>query len=246
MLRRLELPAQAMTMRMTQMSVVANNLANLNTTGYKRDETFVESLKKEMAAREANQTSKSVPTVKLAIDFSDGSLTETKRPLDLALSGSGLFVVETPQGEAYTRNGRFTLNAEYILTTLDGFPVLGEGGPIEINIEQYQPNEILVNSMGEVLLDGNLIDRLRIVAPEDPGMLQKRGANLFELTEEGVVQPVEKPQVRQGFLEDSNVEAVREMMTMLEILHSFEMDQKMVRTMDQILGQAREIGEYRS
>ena len=128
----------AMTMQMAKMETITNNLANISNKGFKREELFVRELKKTVSELDGSGFSEetSVPYVGARIDFSQGPLEGTNRPLDVAISGSGLFSVETPDGEAYTRDGRFTLNQEGILVTSDGHPVLGEGGPIEINVQK--------------------------------------------------------------------------------------------------------------
>lgn len=249
MLRRLELNGHSMISRMAQLEVVTNNLANISTSGFKRDNVFVNALKEKLTFYEegGERIESHYPTSSLSGDFTQGNLVETNRPLDVAISGEGFFIVETPQGEAYTRNGKFTMNAGNILTTFDGQIVLGEGGPIEIDNQQKSPNEILINESGEIYLDGNLIDKLQIVAPEDPQKLMKKGANLFQFANASSgMQPVESASVKQGFIEDSNVNPVVEMIRMMEILQQFEMEQKVIRTQDDLLGQAADqIGRLR-
>ncbi len=239
MLNRLEMSGQAMITRMAQLEVLTNNVANVSTTGYKRDESFFQSVKRKELDLGTRPEPRDFPVADARIDLSQGSLSQTNRPFDLALSGQGFFTVEAPTGEAFTRNGQFTLNRDNLLVTVDGFPVLGEGGPIEINLEQNAANELLINESGEIFLDGSLIDKLQIVTVTDPNDLEKKGQNLFHLKPgRGPALPVEAPSVKQGFLEDANVDAVAEMVAMLEVLQQFEMGQRLARTEDDLLHQA--------
>ncbi|MFQ5705964.1 MAG: flagellar hook-basal body protein [bacterium] len=240
MLKGLELTGRSMATRMAQMDAITNNLANISTRGFKRDMVFIHSVAENLRQIDRKDGSVQHRTVaSTTLDLTQGSLVGTERPLDLAISGDGFFVVETSEGAAYTRNGQFTLNAEGVLTTLDGKVVLGEGGAIEINIDQKTPNQILINEQGEILLDGNLIDKLQIVAPENPNKLLKAGANLFKLADETTsMQPVELVSVKQGFLEESNVNPMLEMIAMMENLQHFQMDQKIIKTEDEMLGRA--------
>lgn len=241
MLDRLELSGYSMVNRMAQLELVSNNVANLNTTGYKRDDVFVQAVNRQLdRLTRAGQTAPArFPYALQRLDFSQGSLAETNEPLDVAISGDGFFVIETPDGEAYTRNGRFTLNPDNVLTNMDGDPVLGQGGSIQIQTDENSPNEILINGQGEIFLDNNIVGQLQIVRAENPDGLVKIGGNLFRPTDpEAVMIPVEEPAVRQGFLEDANVNAVAEMINMMELVRQFEIDQKVVHTQDELLERA--------
>ncbi|TDI78540.1 MAG: flagellar basal-body rod protein FlgF [Caldithrix sp.] len=245
MLNRLAMAGHAMTMQMAKMETITNNLANISTKGFKREELFVRELKKTVSELDGSGFSEetSVPYVGARIDFSQGPLEGTNRPLDVAISGSGLFSVETPDGEAYTRDGRFTLNQEGILVTSDGHPVLGEGGPIEINVQENFATDIVINGSGEILLDGNIIDKFKTVSTENPADFYKIGSNLFQLKPGVEATALETVEVKQGFLESSNVDSITEMVTMIDLMHQYEMAQKMIKSQDAILGKAaNEIG----
>jgi flagellar basal-body rod protein FlgF len=240
MLDELEIAGNAMQHRMTQLEVVSNNLANANTVGYKRDDLFVHELDqqiKEQAYPHSGSTK--VPNPGELIDFSQGALVGTGRPFDVAISGNGLFTIETPAGTAYTRDGRFELNREGILTTMDGFAVLGEGGAIEVDMQQFTENDVVINDVGEVILDNNVIDKLQIVQVGDPRNFIKAGSNLFHLADQvGQPAPLENPGVRHKFLEQSNVEPVTEMVAMMEIFHFFQTSHKMIQAQDSTLNKA--------
>jgi flagellar basal-body rod protein FlgG len=237
MLDRLEMLGHAMINRMNQMEVVTNNLANINTRGFKRDQIFVNALKEELQALGyPDAVDEMVPQTGSTPDFSQGALAGTNRVLDVAISGDGLFAVEAPQGEVYTRDGRFTVNQEGILTNQDGLAVVGQGGPIELDMQQYTPKDIIINDQGEILMDGNIIDVLKIVSIQNPNDFVKIGGNLFTLAENAGTPPLaENVVVKQQFLEESNVNPVEEMVTMMEIFHLYETGQRLLRAQDQTL-----------
>ncbi len=226
-----------MVTRMNQMDVVANNLANINTTGFKRDELFWNELEKRIKVRQFNkfEGAAHIPATGDTIDFSQGSLKSTGRPFDVAISGDGLFSVQTPRGEAYTRDGRFTLNQDGILVNQDGMSVLGEGGEIEIDLQTTTPSQVVINDQGEVLVDGAIVDKLKVVSIDDPAAFTKIGGNLYGRNGRGQAPPVETVSLRQGFLEDSNVNPVEEMVRMIEIFHFYQTGQKMIQSQDRLL-----------
>lgn len=231
MLEAIQLSTEGMNFRIAQQEVIANNLANVNTIGFKRDTVFQEELKGASESLESN--------VKEITVFQQGSLRDTKNPLDFALDGRGFFAVQTPEGTRYTRNGHFQLDHSGQLVLDDGLVIMGENGPIEVR------GEITVNERGEVYHEKNLVDRFRIVTFNEPYPLKKVGNSLFALTAE--VSPeviVEGMSVKQGFLEESNVDPIKEMVNMMTIFRYFEADQKVIRTQDEILRLAvNEIGK---
>jgi len=250
MLERLKLSGNSMINRMAELDTVSNNLANQSTSGFKRDKVFVNELQQQIQrlsaepirlGGQAAQSTAGVtqPAFDSIIDFTQGSLEGTGNPFDAAISGDGLFMVETPQGEAFTRDGRFTMNPDGVLSTLDGNAVLGEGGPIEIDLQQNSPTQLLINDKGEILLNNSVIDTLRIVSAQNPQNFEKIGANLFRLMP-GVDEPgpAEDFAVKQGFLEESNVNAIEEMVAMIDILHQYQIAEKSVKTEDSVLNRA--------
>ena len=217
----------SMRPKMTRMEVIANNLANINSTGFKRDRVFIEMLKESGAAS------------------SDGSLQPTNNPFDLALEGTGFFAVDTPNGLRLTRNGHFKLAPDGSLVTAEGFHVQGENGNVVIpNVDKLQQGNITINEAGEVLSDREPLTRLRIVTVANPDQLQKDQQALLIPGPDQI--PVSVPQdqlhVRQGFLEESNVDAIEEMTAMIEISRSFETDQKIIQSQDATLDRSMDIG----
>lgn len=220
--------------------IVTNNLANASTTGYKQDVTVVanfgELLKKNMNAIELTGMDNSAqvvvndnPTlaIKQKTNFAKGNLARTDMEFDFALDGNGFFAVSTPNGVRYTRNGSFTVDAEGILKTKDGAIVLGQNGPIKIKGNKFE-----VKEDGTILVNNQVVDKLAIVDFQDYGALVKEGATYFKLSRDTQQIPA-NTRVLQGFLETSNVNPIKEMVNMVNILRSFEMSQKVLQSQDE-------------
>jgi flagellar basal-body rod protein FlgF len=210
-----------------QLDVVANNVANVNTAGYKSDSSLFEEFLKS-GAHEDNfvGSDRSVSYVQDRAtfrDFSQGPSEQTKNPLDVAIDGSGFLVVQTAAGERYTRDGGLQMNNTGQLVTAAGNPVLGTSGPI---VFQPTDHDINVSPDGTVtVLEGNartdsIRGKLRLVSFPDAQKLLKEGLNLYA-SGEGSPQPDLKSQVRQGFIEKSNVNAVAEMSRMIEVTRAY-------------------------
>lgn len=181
-----------------------------------------------------------------------GALKETKNPFDLALNGQGFFVVQTPEGERLTRNGSFLIGPEGYIVTKEGYPLLGENGPIPAkanNIKIDEDGKVFVNmkymedprrlvSMEENEWDQTAhIDDLRIVNVDRPRYLQKQGSSLYLANENSGealnIQFGSRPKIEQGFIEASNVNAVAEMVKMIEVNRAYEANQKVIQAEDQ-------------
>jgi len=211
-----------------QLDVIANNVANVNTAGYKADNSlFEEHL--TSGAHEDNfvGNDRRVSYVQdrgTFRDFSQGAAEQTKNPLDVAIDGSAFLVVQTPAGERYTRDGGMQLNNVGQLVTVAGNPVLGTGGPI---IFQPTDHDINVTPDGTItVVEGNgrtdsIRGKLRLVNFPDAQKLLKEGLNLYTAGEGGAPQADTKSTVRQGFIEKSNVNAVAEMSRMIEVSRAY-------------------------
>ncbi len=228
-----------------RLNSITNNLANVNTTGYKRDQlafadTFVMFAHDQIMEPVATVRSKKlfpepihIAKPRLAVsqtDFTQGSLRVTGAPLDVALHGEGFLKVQTPDGDYYTRNGHFRQSADGTLITEQGWPVLGTGGPIVI-----PPNaQVHISEDGQIFNGDEVLGQLQVVSFEDPTILEKRGRNLFQ--PRAGVQPAEQPAegtvVTQGFLETANVEVVTEMVNMIEAQRQFEAYTKVMQSTD--------------
>lgn len=232
----------ALNLQELKQEVWANNIANLDTPGFKKELTWAE------AAREANlfrflgsqnpyslgrMTAGVQPGTEKLTDFSPGRLEETGNYLDLAIEGEGFFVVSTPSGEAYTRAGNFQLDEEGRLVTVSGYPVVGEGGEIILPAG----GSVSVDEEGNISVDGEEVDRLRIVDFLNRAVLRKSGENLF--VAEGVIpQETTNFELRQGFLEKSNLDPVEAMVTMMEALREYEIAQRILVSQDEALQKA--------
>lgn len=210
--------------KLSQHDYVTHNLANANTPGYKAERLiFVRRPETDPMAEDSFSHD---PVV--LIDHSPGTLQKTGNPLDVAIQGEGYFVIETKDGERYTRNGSFTLNQNGELITLSGDAVLGEGGRITISGKKIE-----ISNTGAVSADGSEVGRLKIVDFKKKDALVKRGAGLFEASGGAEQAALENPEVRAGYLETSNVQAVKEMIEMIDIQRSFEAYLKIMQTMSE-------------
>ncbi len=211
-----------------QMDVVANNLANVNTNGFKTDASlFQEYLK--TGAHEDNfiGSDRAVSYVQDSgtyRDLTQGAVQPTNNPLDLAIDGDAYLVVQTAGGERYTRDGGLQLNSQGQLVTVAGDTVLGGSGPI---VFQPTDHDINVSPDGTVtVLEGNgttdaIRGKLRLVRFASAQRLLKEGSNLYSAGEAGPAQPDVKSQIRQGFIEKSNVNSVAEMSRMIEVTRAY-------------------------
>lgn len=235
---------QAMRPKMTRLETLANNLANINSTGFKKDKLFVQMLNEQTDGPGQGGDLDGV-RVKSYVDFTEGSLEETGNPLDVALQGPGFFAVTTPAGTRYTRAGSFRFDTEGKLVTQDNLPVQGADGVIRLPQTRLDARDgIRVLENGEVMLDKDLLGRLRIVHFPAQTELMKDGQAFFR-TAPGQAMlegPGEATRVRQGFLEESNVEGIEEMMAMIELNRSFETDQKALQALDASLERSMDVG----
>ncbi len=235
----------SMRPKMTRMEVIANNLANINTTGFKRDRVFVRMLEESSNARPDGRSDLSGVETQRAIDLSPGVMRQTGNPFDLAIAGEGFFAVETPRGVRLTRNGNFSLSENGTLVTAEGYPVLGTNGQIRMpNMEKNRQDKITIQPSGEVVHNDEPLGSLRIITAENPAAFQKDHESLLFVNEGEILKnlPPEALSIRQGFLEESNVEGIEEMIAMIELSRAFETDQRMIQSQDATLDRTMDIG----
>lgn len=217
----------------TRMEIISNNLANIDTAGYKADRAIFRVADYETA--EQPQLKGGMPPAilpfELATDHSPGNQKDTGNPLDLAIEGNGFFCIETPDGVMYTRNGNFALDPEGALVTHDGLAVLGDRGAVVID-----GDEVIIDGEGNVQIDGEISDTLRIADFEDASGLRKAGNSLFAPAPGVFEIEAEGFEVRQGTVELSNVDAVETMTEMIETHRTFEAYQKIIRAMGEATG----------
>jgi len=211
-----------------KLDVVANNVANVNTAGFKADRPMFEEYLRS-GAHEDNFVGRDrnvsyVQDRGTFKDFTQGALEQTKNPLDVAVDGSGFLVVQTAGGERYTRDGGLQLNNVGQLVTVTGDAVLGTSGPIVL---QPTDHDVNVSPDGTVtVLEGSsrtdsIRGKLRLVSFADAQQLLKEGSNLYSAGDGAAAQPDTQSQVRQGFIEKSNINSVAEMSTMIEVNRAY-------------------------
>lgn len=213
-----------------QLNIVANNLANMNTSGFKGEKMmFVEHLTKSKGGHKPiSEKVAYVRDIATVRDFSEGPLEKTGNPLDLAISGEGFFIIQTDQGNQYTRNGRFQLDAGGQLVNQQGHPVLAEGG----NPIFFAPGDtnISISRDGTVASDTGDIGKLSLVQFENAQELRPGAGGLFST--EAVPEPVEDPHIEQGMLEGSNVLPIIEMTRMIDVHRTYDSVKSMIERED--------------
>jgi len=265
--------ASGMVVQMNRMDEIANNLANVDLNGYKKD-TAIEKAFPEMLMRRMNDngvytfplgsvdTTPIVGTIGTGVEtnevytnFAQGPLKQSDNEFDMALEGSGFFTVQTPQGERLTRNGAFLVDKDGYLVTKSGDQVMGENGPIKL-----KKNNFVVDQDGVVWQNATFaaddrrlvsqqenqwenierVDRLQLVDVTRKRYLHKQGDSYWQATDESgpaqVIRPDVRPKVRQGWLEGSNVNAVQEMVEMIEVNRAYDANQRTVQTEDALIG----------
>jgi flagellar basal-body rod protein FlgF len=211
-----------------ELDVIANNIANVNTGGFKADGNVFQ----EHINPVARSDRFAAPDRRLSFvldratwhDLSRGPVQPTGNPLDVAIDGNAFFAVQTPGGERYTRNGAFQINARGELVTGEGHRVIGESGPIV-----FQPGDrnIVISREGTITVreGANIVEsqrgKLRLVGFAQPGRLRKDGTSLFAAPAGLAPQPEPTTGVSQGFVEKSNVRAVVEMTRMIEVTRTY-------------------------
>ncbi len=231
MIQALYTASTGMVAHQTRLDVLANNLANAGTAGFKQDLLAIDTTQVPGDPEGDGQLSMStVSATRSRTDMTPGSIRPTGNLFDLAIQGPGLFVVSTPDGDRYVRSGAFVRDPAGFLSTDAGFRVLGTTGPIRV------PDAgLLVDGNGR-LPDGQT---LRFVSDADPARLVKTGGNLFAPADETTPpEPLDDVVVAQGHLENSNVNLVLTMVEMLSTLRSYEAYQRTIQALDQTVGQA--------
>ena len=244
-----------LTVQQKRLDVVSNNLANATTTGYKKEGLTTQSFNDVYGIKVKDETvgyiNQNIGTLNLGAkvgesfrSWDQGSFQNTGNTFDFALSGSGLFSISftNKAGETstlYTRDGSFQMNREGYLVTKDGDYVLGESGPIQLPTDF---ESLTVEESGEIYADGQYVDRLALVDFEDYDYVEAYGENLYKAVD-GATQTEATAKVNQGYLEASNINVVTEMVDMISIARDFESNQKIMNTIDEMLGKMVSISE---
>jgi flagellar basal-body rod protein FlgF len=215
-----------------QMDVVANNIANINTTGFKAEtmlyEEFVMPVARDKDFALLDQQLSFTQDWATIHDLAPGSIVQTGNPLDVALSGEGFLAVQTPEGERWTKSGALQINAEGTLVNFDGHPVMGDGGEISFDAGE---TDIMIDSTGNVSTSAGAKGRLRVVEFDNPQELAREGNNLFS---GGEPLAAVETRVVQGAIEKSNVSGVGEMTEMIRVQRAYQSIASMVQRQDEI------------
>lgn len=211
---------------MQEMRVIANNIANANTTGYRQQGVIFS----EYVTEGDGVSSVAMANARVRnSSFVQGTLEQTGGMFDFAIEGDGFFLVNAPGGQRLTRAGSFSPSAEGTLVTADGYPVLdGGGAPIFV---PPQASDLAVGRDGTISTDGRPIGQIGVVAPLDPKMMVREGSLLFR-SDEGF-QPVDNPRVMQGFVEASNVDPILQVARMVEVQRAYELGQSFMEREDE-------------
>lgn len=241
MLRSLYLAGTGMLVQRSKMDIITNNIANVETVGYKKDDLLTRSFQDMMISRmndpQANQSNQ-LGSFKLGthIDeiftsFSQGTFETTDETTDMAIEGDGFFVVQTPQGNRFTRAGNFFVSADGSLVNADGHFVLNDSGSkLAVGTRSFA-----VDTSGTITAEGKTIGKIKVVQFADLKALKKIGDNLYEGSGETAAKEGSYT-IQQGGIELSNVDVAREMVDMITTNRAFEINQRIVKILDESLG----------
>lgn len=259
MLKELYTAALGMQPQQTRLELIANNMANANTPGFKRASLFERNLidaRENLLNTPGDVESEDAP-IGSYIDFSKGDFEKTDNDLDIAISNpEGFFVLEDEYGErTFSRSGHFTLSDEGTIITTDGKMLMGENGPLNIQLQTlYDPFNadnaktvnVKITENGEVYANDLDVGALDIVKISNPESLTNISNANFVPTEDTYIEylPQEEVQVKQGWLEGSNVDIISEMVSMIELQRTFELGSKVIRTNDSTIDDSLKLGRY--
>lgn len=238
MIERLQAQMRAMQMLTKMQDVTANNLANINTPGFKGSNVFQKMVQERI---DGEMSSRAVPQQQ--VNMQQGVLEPTDNMLDFGIKGEGFFVVQNENGTHLTRDGRMHFDTDGYLVDENGSRVMGDSGPIHMpeylkaTGESGADAKLEVAEDGTIRLNNEVFDRLRIVQVEDTSKLEHKGKNYMDAPG-NVLAEDQSSSVMQGFYESSNVDPLNEMVDMMKTTKMFESQQRAITTTDQMLGQA--------
>ena len=238
MIQGIYMASQGLTMLTQKQDQIANNLANVNTTGFKESGLFAKAFNKYLANDHQQPfANREIKADEVYVDYSEGPMRSTGNPLDVMIKGSGFFAAMTPSGVGYTRNGNFSINAEGFLVTSDGYKVMSREGYVRLDKDSPQ---VSFTDKGEVMQGDETKGILRIVDFEKPYKLQRIGSSCFipVSSEESKIMQSPGFAVKQGYLEASNVNIIRNMVEMISAYRNMEADQKALTAQDDTLEKA--------
>jgi len=225
-----------MTPMQDKQDQIANNLANINTTGFKQSGTFIKAYEKFLTNDQRQPfANNEIKTDEAYVDYSSGAMQKTDSPFDVYVAGSGFLTVMTPSGIRYTKNGNLSLDSDGFIITGDGSKVMGKDGYIKID----KQTPVQITESGEVFQDGMSKGSLRISDFKKPYKLQRDGNSYFRPpTLDSAVALSTNFAIKQGYLEASNVNTIQNMVSMISAYRNFEADQKALYAQDETLNTA--------
>lgn len=233
-----------------RLDIISNNIANSATTGYKQESVTSQAFDQMLAVkirdgsdayidRPIGKMSLGVKLGEVYTDYNQGSLRETSNTYDLAISGEGFFQVRIPSADGnspvkYTRDGNFNMNKDGYIVDINGNHLQGANGDLQVD---PTASEVAITREGFVQVDGKVVDRIALADFEDYDYLKKFGENMYE-TVDGATPKAASALIEQGYLEQSNVNVVSEMVDMITITRAYEANQKIIRSVDTMLDKA--------
>lgn len=246
MIDRIYAHMQAMQVLQKSQDVTADNLANINTPGFKGNKVFYRMFKENVDGREIT---KSVPMSQ--VNLNQGVLEPTGNEFDLGINGEGFFTVDNDGEMMLTRDGRFQLNPDGVLVNSTGAKVMGTSG--EIDLSEFFMDQgaggaapvLEIAKDGTIRLNDRQIDRLRLVKVEDPAQLQRKGSSYFTVNDPAALSEEDLGTVMQGYYEKGNVNPLNEMVDMMQNMQMFESQQRAMRTSDDLLSRvSTQLGKF--
>ena len=224
--------ASGMLPRIKKQEVLANNISNASTPGYKKDRLFTKELTRAEKKQMPRQSDWVNPMANdLFIDFSQANFEKTGNDLDVAIDGPGFFTLQLDNGQqVLTRSGSFTVDENGYLSFPGGALVMGEGGPIQIG-----DGNVSIGQTGQVESNGSSVGRIVPVTVQDMQQLEKVGSSLFVVPQGVQLTPATGSSIQQGYVEAANVDIVKEMIEMIISFREFEANAKAVQAQDQSL-----------
>jgi flagellar basal-body rod protein FlgF len=222
-----------------KVKAMMNNMVNSETPGYKKTDVVIKSFPTYLDAAQ-KRSSTQVPQIEGAYyDQNPGTLLRTGNNTDLAIGGDGFFVVETPQGEGYTRDGRFTLDQDgRMVTSAGNYPVMGTSGPIAVN----PGDTVEFSSDGKMRVNGTEVNAIQVVKFADKSALTPISGSVFKASSAAKRDFDQAPRIVSGYVEASNVNIIEEMMNLIYLSRVYGIDAKIVSNRDTMMSKAETMG----
>lgn len=222
-----------------RLASIANNLANAQTPGYKASKPIFEAVLSS-AVTDSENPNTYVAVYDAHVDFSNAPLIQSDSQLDVAIEGDGFFVIDTPNGPIYTRNGQFTVDSEKRLVTMSGDTVRGDGGPITVDGKQ-----IIIENDGSVFVDGRMSGRIAVTVFQNKGYLKPAGKGYFTNSEptNGEIE-ASNYSLKQGAYEASNVEVMKEMIEIIATVRAYESYTKLQQADTNMTAKLLDVGRF--